>query len=150
MPLSCGLFPPAARIMARIVESTTFHLSGSFFTANPISYFNVQNYSLRFTNSSYATVSAMLWYVLGNGSSVKTLEIPYLLEYSYQNSTWSLVGESWGLSSSPGSITAGVVSPIVSTIVASSTTTTSTTSNPPASSSSSTSRLLQSRTALQS
>lgn len=81
-----------------------------FFAAGP-TYWTVYNYSLSFTSSSSASVTADVWYVIGSGNNTHTLYLPYELDYNYQNGQWTLTGDWWGLPHSPGYVYVGVMSP---------------------------------------
>ncbi|MHB1907874.1 MAG: hypothetical protein ACYCQJ_03255 [Nitrososphaerales archaeon] len=102
-----------------------------FFNNGP-TYWTVYNYTLVFTSSTTAKVTADVWYVLGHGSSTHTLYLPYELDYTFQNGQWSLSSDWWGLPHNPGVVYSGVVTPGASTVSsstsASQTTTTSSTS----------------------
>ena len=98
------------------------------FFGNGPTYWTAYNYSLAFSSSTSAKVTADIWYVLGNGNNTHTLYLPYELDYSYQNGQWSLTGDWWGLPHDPGLDYSGVVSPAAassSTNTATSSTTTS-------------------------
>lgn len=104
------------------------------FFGNGPTYWTVYNYSLAFSSSTSAKVTADVWYVLGNGNSTHTLYLPYELDYSYQSGQWSLTGDWWGLPHDPGVVHGGVVSPAATTsstntVTSSTTTTSSSTTN---------------------
>lgn len=107
----------------------------SFFNnAGGHTYWTVYNYTVVFTSSTSAEVTADVWYVIGSGSSTVTLKLPYELDYNLQDGSWMLTSDWWGLPSNPGQMYSGVQSPSTTT----SSTTTSTTSGASQSSSSST------------
>lgn len=98
-----------------------------FFSNGP-TYWTVYNYTLVFTSSTTARVTADVWYVLGHGNSTHTLYLPYELDYTFQNGRWSLSADWWGLPHSPGVVYSGVVTPGVSTTRSITTSQTSSTS----------------------
>lgn len=91
-----------------------------FFNSGP-TYWTVYNYSLSFSSSTTATITADVWYVIGSGGNTHTLILPYELDYNYQNGQWVLTSDWWGLPHSPGQVYSGVLSPSVSTTSSSST-----------------------------
>lgn len=95
-----------------------------FFDANPTTYYTIYNYSLTF-NGSIATVNAVIWYVLGNGTV--TLKLPYELNYQLQNGSWALTGDWWGLPNQPGTIVHEVAPIITATTSVTTSTSTETT-----------------------
>jgi hypothetical protein len=119
------------------LNTTTVAYTGSsisstwtkFFSAAGPTYWTVYNYKVSFPSSTEAVVTATLYYVLGKGTSVHTLYLPYELVYSNQNGKWVLTADWWGLPGSPGMVYSGVVMP--------SSTSSSTTSSSSSSSSSS-------------
>lgn len=124
------------------LNTTTVAYTGSsisatwtkFFKAGP-TYWTVYNFSVSFTSSTQAVVTADVWYVIGSGANTKTLYLPYELDYSYQNGAWVLTGDWWGLPSSPGMIYSGVVTPAISSTTTTTTTTTTTSTGSTSSSS---------------
>lgn len=78
-----------------------------FFASTPTTYYTVYNMSVSVTGNT-AVVKATLWYVLGGGKV--TLKLPYELSYEYQNNSWLLTAEWWGLPSDPGTATLGILS----------------------------------------
>ncbi len=88
--------------------STTW---GKFFAAAGPTYWTVYNYKVSFPSSSEAVVTATVYYVLGKGTNVHTLYLPYELVYEYQNGKWALNADWWGLPGSPGTVYSGVVMP---------------------------------------
>ncbi len=124
------------------LNTTTVAYTGSsisttwskFFAAAGPTYWTVYNYKVSFPSSTEAVVTATLYYVLGKGTNVHTLYLPYELVYVYQNGKWVLNADWWGLPGSPGMVYSGVVMP---TSVTSSTTSSSTSTSSTSSSSSS-------------
>ena len=92
-------------------------------------YWTVYNYSLSFSGSTAAKVTADVWYVIGSGSSTHTLALPYELDYNLQGGSWMLTADWWGLPSHPGEILTGVVAPSTVAQTTSTTTTQSATSS---------------------
>ena len=81
-----------------------------FFKSGP-TYWTVYNYSLTFSSSTAAKVTADVWYVIGNGNSTHTLHLPYELDYNLQSGSWVLTTDWWGLPNFPGLVFTGVVTP---------------------------------------
>ncbi|MEM0288126.1 MAG: hypothetical protein QXG05_08180 [Nitrososphaerota archaeon] len=84
----------------------------AFFSHTTTVYYIVTDYSLVFSGTTSAKVTAIVWYLLGNGTV--TLKLPYELDYAYTGGHWVLTGDWWGLPNNPGTITVGVVQPGVS------------------------------------
>jgi hypothetical protein len=102
-------------------------------------YWTVYNYTVDFTSSTAAKVTADVWYIIGSGSSAVTLKLPYELDYNSQSGSWVLTTDWWGLPSHPGVIASGVLSPSSTTTTTSSSSTASQSSSAISSSSSSSS-----------
>jgi ketosteroid isomerase-like protein len=77
-----------------------------FFTVNPTTYYTVYNLTVSVTGNT-AMVKATLWYVLGGGKV--TLKLPYELNYEYQNNSWMITAEWWGLPTNPGTFSSGLL-----------------------------------------
>ncbi len=74
-------------------------------------FWTVYNYTVAFSSSSAAKVTADVWYVIGSGTNTNTLELPYELDYNLQNGAWVLTADWWGLQSNPGQTVSGVAAP---------------------------------------